>query len=374
MSYIDTLVSLRSAGNFRSVPEDSAGSDVIDFSSNDYLGLARRSDLQTRFFANEENRRIAMTSSAARLLSACQDEHKRLEASLSEMMDGRPCLLFNSGYHVNTGLISALASERGSLIVADKLVHASIIDGIKLSGAPFKRFIHNDFNRLERILAREHGKWARIIVVTESVYSMDGDRVDLDALTELKERYPSVLLYVDEAHAIGALGPGGAGLVRGHRRFEDVDVVIGTFGKACASAGAFAAMSDTLRDFAVNRSRSFIFSTALPPMTSAWTRFMLSEIKGMDAEREHLHQLAVRLSKALGLPDARYILPKIIGSAAGAVKASEKLRNAGMKVLPIRTPTVPPGTERLRISLSAAMTFDQIDRLANLLNNEDYLS
>lgn len=368
MSYSDTLRGLRETGNFRSIPPDSEGAKVVDFSLNDYLGLSKRRDLQMRFFADEGNRNLAMSSSAARLLAARQDEHAMLERLLSDIMGGRDCLLFNSGYHANTGLISALASERGSLIVADKLAHASIIDGIKLSGAPFQRFVHNDFNRLERILAKEHGKRERIIVAVESVYSMDGDRTDLDALTELKRRYPSVMLYVDEAHAFGVLGPGGAGLSRGHERYGEVDVVVGTFGKACASVGAFAALGTALRDYAVNRSRSFIFSTALPPMMSAWTRYMLEKILRMDGERAHLMELSARLSSRLGLDDARYILPKIIGSAEGALAASRHLLEHGMKVLPIRTPTVPPGTERLRISLSAGMSMEQIDRLADVLN------
>ena len=368
MSYSATLENLRAAGNFRSIPADSRHSGLLDFSLNDYLGLGGRADLQQEFFEDEDNRRIAMTSSAARLLAALQDEHAMLETTLSGMMGGRPCLLFNSGYHANTGLISALASEAGTLIVADKLVHASIIDGIKLSGAPFQRFIHNDFNRLERILAKEHGKWDRIIVVVESIYSMDGDSTDLDALIDLKRRYPSVMLYVDEAHAFGVLGPGGAGMARGDEAYDEIDIVMGTFGKACASAGAFAAMSSELRDYAVNRSRSFIFSTALPPMMSAWSRFMLDKIVGMDAEREHLQMLSARISGALGIPDVRYILPRIIGSAEGALNVSHRLLERGVKVLPIRTPTVPAGTERLRISLSASMTVDDVDRLTSTLN------
>ena len=157
-------------------------------------------------------------------------------------------------------------------------------------------------------------------------------------------------------------------MARGHEAYDEIDIVMGTFGKACASAGAFAAMSSELRDYAVNRSRSFIFSTALPPMMSAWSRFMLDKIVGMDAEREHLQMLSARISGALGIPDVRYILPRIIGSAEGALNVSHRLLERGVKVLPIRTPTVPAGTERLRISLSASMTVDDVDRLTSTLN------
>ncbi len=368
MSYSSTLAGLREAGNFRSIPSPSRADGITDFSLNDYLGLAAREDLQREFFSDEANRRIAMTSSASRLLAADQDEFSRLEHRLSELYGGRPALLFNSGYHANTGLISALASEKSTLIVADKLVHASIIDGITLSRAPFKRFVHNDFNRLESILEKEHDSWDRIIVAVESVYSMDGDMTDLDALTSLKRRFPKVILYVDEAHAFGVIGPEGLGLCRGHAGFDEIDVVVGTFGKACASAGAFAVMSRELRDYAVNKARSFIFSTALPPMTCAWTRFMIDTFLGMDRERQKLAELSGRLAAGLGADNPRYIMPLIIGSADGALTLSRQLLERGYKVLPIRTPTVPPGTERLRISLSAAMTTSQIDGFINSLN------
>lgn len=371
MSYRSTLDQLRSSGNFRSIPSADAparAAGIVDLSLNDYLGLATRTDLQQRFFADEANRRIAMTASAARLLAADQTEHHRLEQKLSELYGGRRALLFNSGYHANTGLISALASEKGTLVVADKLVHASIIDGITLGKGPFQRFLHNDFDRLERILQKEHDKWERIVVAVESVYSMDGDRTDIDSLIALKRRYPNVLLYVDEAHSFGVIGRQGLGLCRSHAAFDEIDVIVGTFGKACASAGAFAITDSTLRDYAVNRSRSFIFSTALAPMTCAWTRFMIDNIIAMDAERSHLADLSRQLADGLGRDEARYITPHIVGSADRAMELSRLLLAEGFKVLPIRTPTVPPGTERLRISLSAAMNAESIDSFVKAIN------
>lgn len=360
MSYRETLETLRSAGNFRSIPAAGPDDGVINLSLNDYLGLAARADLQERFFADETNRRIAMTSSAARLLASDQDEYARLESFISGLYGGRPALLFNSGYHANTGLISALASERGTLIVADKLIHASAIDGIVLSKAPFKRFLHNDLNRLESILRKESDNYERILVIVESVYSMDGDRTDLDALVALKRRYPKVILYVDEAHSFGALGRQGLGMSRWHEGYEEIDVVICTLGKACASAGAFAVLSAELRDYAVNRSRSFIFSTAIAPMTAAWSRYMIEALTDMDAERAHLQHLSQVLAEGLGADEPRYIMPYLTGSAERALRLSARLLERGYKVLPIRTPTVPPGTERLRISLSAAFTKGQI--------------
>lgn len=368
MSYAATLASLRKEGNFRSIPAAADGEGVTNLSLNDYLGLAARADLQERFFADDANRRIAMTASAARLLASDQEEFFRLESYVSELYGGRPVLLFNSGYHANTGLISALASERGTLIVADKLIHASAIDGIVLSKAPFKRFVHNDFNRLESILRRESDAYERILVIVESVYSMDGDCTDLDALVSLKRRYPKMLLYVDEAHSFGALGYQGLGVCRWHEGFGEIDAVVCTLGKACASAGAFAVLTPELRDYAVNRARSFIFSTSIAPMTAAWSRFMIECLTGMDAERVHLQRLSQRLSEGLGADEPRYIMPYLTGSAEASLLLSARLLERGYKVLPIRTPTVPPGTERLRISLSAAFSMEQIEGFLKALN------
>lgn len=367
--YAETLDSLRLSGNLRSIPEESPRTDVIDFSSNDYLGLASRPELQEEFFDDPLRRRIPMTSSASRLLCGRQREYDALEKRLGELY-GRPCLLMNSGYHANTGLIAALADSR-TLIVADKLVHASIIDGIVLSKAPFERFRHNDFNHLERILSKAAGKYESILIIAESVYSMDGDRTDLERLADLRHSTPGAMLYIDEAHAVGVEGPGGLGMCRASESYADVDVVVGTFGKAFASVGAFCAVSPMMRDYLVNRSRSLIFSTAIPPVSAAWTLFLLEKILLMDAERSHLRELGLRLQERLQpLSPAfaispSHIQPLVLGSAEKAVEFSWRLLDAGLKVLPIRTPTVPPGTERLRISLSAAMTTEDIDRLTD---------
>lgn len=369
-TYSDILERLRAEGNFRRIPSEGE-EGLTDLSSNDYLGLASRTDLQERFFDFLPNRRIPMTSSASRLLSGRQREYESLERLLATLY-GRPCLLFNSGYHANTGMIQALATGK-SLIVADKLVHASIIDGITLSKAPFRRFRHNDYGHLERILAKEAAAYDCVLLVVESVYSMDGDRANIDRLIDFKKSYPNILLYVDEAHAFGVEEAGGLGLAAASGNFDAVDVVMGTFGKACASAGAFCAVSETVRDYLINRARSFIFSTSLPPMSAAWTQFMVETFTGMDAERSHLRRLGSRLRELLQplSPDfpitASHIQPFVTGSADKAVLLSRQLREEGFKVLPIRTPTVPPGTERLRISLSAALKIDEIERLGATL-------
>lgn len=372
-SYYDITENLRSTGNFRSIPAGNTdGRTLIDLSSNDYLGLAEMQSLQERFFSDRANRMIPMTSSAARLLTGRQEEYLNLEKFLEELYL-RPALLFNSGYHANTGLISSLAQAGKTLIVADKLAHASIIDGIVLSKADFTRFRHNDPNHLERILAKDAAKYDRVIIAVESVYSMDGDRADINVLAEFKERYTNILLYVDEAHAFGVEGKHGLGLCRESSKYDNVDVVVGTFGKAAASMGAFAAVSREIKDYLINRARSFIFSTALPPISAAWTRYMIETFLPMDDRRKHLRRLGHKLHDILQplSPDftitPSHIQPMIIGEASRTVEASMRLREEGFKVLPIRTPTVPPGTERLRISLSAALTIEDITRFGEAL-------
>lgn len=366
----ETLRQLRESGNFRTIPGRHR-SGIVDFTSNDYLGLAADTALQREFYRSEQAEEIPLTSSASRLLSAVQEQYYLLESELGALY-GRSALLFNSGYHANTGLIPALA-DSSTLIVADKLVHASAIDGYKLSDATLARFRHNDLDHLESILSRRARDFSRVLIVVESVYSMDGDAPDMVRLAELKRATPGAMLYVDEAHAFGAVGPSGLGLAMEAGVADDVDVLVGTLGKAAASSGAFAVMSDELRDYAVNRARSFIFSTALPPLCCAWTRFLLRRIVGMEESRRHLAALGKRLASHLaGIGDGpvisdSHIQPFIVGSAHRALELSGRLEELGLKVLPIRTPTVPAGTERLRISLSAAMTMDDIDRLGDAL-------
>lgn len=362
----ESLERLRSRGNYRSIPPADRR-EYLDFTSNDYLGLAGMKTLQEKFFARTGTTAIPLSSSASRLLSGVQEEFEALEEKL-ERLYGRSALLFNSGYHANTGMIAALGDSH-TLILADKLVHASIIDGYRLSDARMVRFRHNDIAHLEKLLARMAGDYERVIVVVESVYSMDGDSPDLQAITELKQRYGNVMVYVDEAHAFGVCGPKGLGLCATPEIAGDVDIVVGTLGKAGASSGAFVITGKRIKEYAVNSARSLIFSTAIPPICCSWTNFLLDKIIVMDDERQHLKNLGVRLAESLQpLTDVEitpsHIQPFILGDSRRAVELSGALLEEGIKVLPIRTPTVPAGTERLRISLSAGMDVSDVDRLA----------
>ncbi|MCM1520350.1 MAG: 8-amino-7-oxononanoate synthase [Lachnoclostridium sp.] len=369
------LGNLRKSGNFRTIPSDTSASLMLtDLSSNDYLGLALREDLRDEFYDTREFRSIPMSSSASRLLAASQDHYASLENHLKELYD-RDILLFNSGYHANTGLISSLAAGSKTMVVADRLVHASIIDGTTLSRSRFTRFPHNDFNKLEQIISRYEAEVDRILVAVESIYSMDGDRADIEALIAIKRRHPKVMLYVDEAHAFGVEGKNGLGVVNNVDILHEVDVIVGTFGKAAASMGAFCATTASLRDYAVNKARSFIFSTALPPVTVAWTEFIVRHIVAMDAERKKLHRLSLQLAEGLksicGVDTmASHIQPFITGDPVEAIRLSQRLAACGFKVLPIRVPTVPAGTDRLRISLSAHLSADDISKFLSALEHE----
>lgn len=359
-----TLEELSASGNLRVIPGDTAPG-LVDLSSNDYLGLAGRDDLRDAFLGECGGRLPLMTSSASRLLAGCQSSYDRFESLLRDLY-GAPALTFNSGYHANAGLVSSLA-DRSTLIVADRLVHASIIDGIKLSGAPFVRFRHNDYDHLEKILTDKGRGYSDILIIAESVYSMDGDRADIGRLVDIKRSTPGAILYIDEAHAVGVEGRRGLGMVEDAGLVGDVDVIVGTLGKALASVGAYAVVSPLIRRFVVNKARSLIFSTALPPANMLWSTFIMERVPSMTAERERLRSLGRRLAAILHLDRSSHIAPLVVGNPRDAVALSARLADEGFKVLPIRVPTVPPGTDRLRFSLSAALDPRDLDRLEETL-------
>lgn len=377
MTYEAILSRLKDEGNLRKLPEEMPVG-MTDFSSNDYLGIANDENLSREFLNTlDKSGKHFFSSSASRLLLSLQSDYKELESFL-ESHYGKPALLFNSGYHANTGILPALVTDSKSLIVADKLVHASIIDGIVLSRAEFRRFPHNDMKALRKIIESNNNDFERIIVVTESVFSMDGDKAPLDKFLELKKEFPKIILYLDEAHAFGVKGDKGLGLAR---NFEDpsdpekcFDIIVCPLGKAAASMGAFVICNGEIKDLLVNKSRSLIFSTALPPVQVCWTRFVFERILGMEEERKHLHDLSIRLDEIIrkyspAQPEiVSHIHPLIIGDSHKTLEISRLLYNQGIKAMPIRKPTVPGGTERIRFSLSASMTFDDLDKLASALS------
>ena len=370
--YEEILKNLEADGRLRRIPEHRSGQGHIDLSSNDYMGLALRArEWRGEFAARFPD--VAMTASASRLLASDQNVFNSLEAFLASAY-GCPALLFNSGYHANVGIVQAL-NIPGTLWATDKLIHASAIDGLRLAGAEFRRWRHNDVASLRRLLEKEHDSHERVIVLCESVYSMDGDIAPLREIVALKREFPRMLLYVDEAHAVGTFGPHGLGIAEQEGLIDSVDVLVGTLGKACASVGAFAVTSPLMRDYLVNTARSLIFSTAIAPANAAWSLLMLEKLSGMSHEREHLRLISARFREGVesitGMPNPSRsaIVPLVTGDAARAVNMSRALEAQGILALPIRRPTVPPGGERIRFSLNASLSVEDIDHILSVVSS-----
>lgn len=345
----------------------SDGHWMLNLSSNDYLGLAADNCLREEFLALPETANLPFTSSSSRLLTGNYGIYSQLEKTLAGLYGRESALVLSSGYHMNAGILPAIC-DRQTLILADKLVHASIIDGIRLSEGHCIRYRHQDYAQLESLLEKEHSHYTRIIIVTESIFSMDGDIAPLDRLVEMKRRWPSVMLYVDEAHAVGVRGATGLGLAEEMGCIGDIDLLCGTFGKALASVGAFVLCDNTLRQWLVNRMRTLIFTTALPPVNLAWTLFVMQRLAGMGGRRERLARHSARLRKAftdkgITMPSESHIVPMIVGSSEDTVLAASQMQRKGFYVLPIRPPTVPVGTSRLRFSVTAALDDSDMDRL-----------
>lgn len=362
------LQDLKQESRLRSIPGTKEG--IIDFLSNDYLGLAAKSDSFKDEFLNGM-KEFRMSSSASRLLSREQDEFIALE-NILENAYGRPALCFNSGYHANTGIVSAL-NAGNTLFICDRLVHASVFDGLQMGKCKFTRFRHNDMSALEMLLAANHHLYDNIVVIVESVYSMDGDVAPLKDLATLHRQFKKMILYVDEAHGVGVRGHYGLGLAEETGTINDIDIIVGTFGKALASAGAYVICDTLLKDFFINSARSFIFSTAISPVQAAWSHLMFEKNLNMQTERQHLDEISKRLIKGISkitdnpMKAASQIVPVITGSAERAVTLATALRQDGFDVLPIRRPTVPPKGERIRISLNATHTEKNIDDLLSSL-------
>jgi 8-amino-7-oxononanoate synthase len=342
------------------------GRPAVDFSANDYLGLAadpRIAEAAARALGD-----AGTGGAAARLISGNHPLHEALEAELARFKGADAALLFSSGYAASTGALPALAG-RGDALYSDALNHASLIDGCRLSRAALRVFPHLDVDALDAALDEDRGRFRRRWIVVDSVFSMDGDLFPLDRLVEVARRR-GAWIYLDDAHGTGVLGAHGRGAAEHWGVEGEIDVTMGTLGKALGTAGAFVAGSRTLRDHLLNRARSFVFTTATPPALAAAALEALRIARAEPWRRDRLRAAARRLREGLrtlgirvdGEPDG-HVVPVRIGGEDETMRAGNLLRERGFLVGAVRPPTVPPGTSRLRLTLSAAHTDAQIDAL-----------
>lgn len=331
------------------------GKKLLNLSSNNYLNIADNQAITQEFLDNVGNR-YSFGSASARLLTGTLPVYQELEELLSNLYGKDSALLYNSGYHANVGISSAL-NQKGDVVFSDKLNHASIIDGMRLSDGKFFRFPHNDMHALEKLLERERKNFNNAFIITESVFSMDGDIEDLKKIVELKKKYNCIMI-IDEAHAFGVFGEKGLGVAEELGIIDDVDLLVGTFGKAIGSMGAFVTGSKTMIDFLINKSRSFIFSTALPPINIAFSKWIIeTQIPKTAQKRKNMLNLAKKFGSQ------SHIIPVVIGENKDTVDLCEVLFHNGYFTLPIRPPTVPVGTSRLRLSLTADIREEELQTL-----------
>lgn len=331
------------------------GQVLLNLSSNDYLGLSQDSRLIIAAQAAAE--RWGVGSGASRLVTGHLALHEAVEAKLAEFKGTEATVIFSTGYMTNLGVISALVGP-GDLVFCDRLNHASIYDGIRLAGAELQRFPHRDLDRLEKFL-KEASVGKTRLIITDSVFSVDGDLAPLQELVDLKERY-GALLMIDEAHATGVLGTRGAGLAEVLDLTTRIDVHMGTFSKALGSLGGYAAGDRRLIDYLHNKARAFIYSTALPPPVLGAIDKALDIVVAHPERRHYLLDQAAIFRHVLTeagfdtLESETQIIPVLVGENARTLDFAARLREEGLMTVALRPPTVPPGKARVRLSLSAA--------------------
>ena len=352
------LSSVRDAGLYRSLCPPSG----IDLCSNDYLGLSQHPLLKSRMAAAIEQEGVGSTGS--RLLRGERNCFSRAEQKFAAVKQTGRSLYFSSGYLANLAVLTTFP-EPGDVIFSDERNHASLIDGVRLSGAEKVIFPHNDVAALEKLLGEYRGAGRKFVVI-ESLFSMDGDEAPLTELAALCRRFNAALI-VDEAHAVGIYGENGSGLIEAHHIAEDVFVSINTAGKALGVAGAFVAGSENAIEYLIQRARTFVFSTAAPPAIAAALEASLEVIEKEPERRQRLLTRSTELRARLGLVGHSQIIPVVLGSNERALDVARELQAAGFDVRAIRPPTVPEGTARLRISVNQGLSKIALNRFADTL-------
>ena len=346
------------------------GKRYLNLSSNDYLGIAEDKNVIKNFTKTSD---YSFGSASSRLLTGGTAIYSKLEELLSALFNKEKALIFNSGFHANVGIMSALLSKK-DVVFSDKLNHASILDGIKLSEAKMFRYKHLNYTHLEELLQKHRHEYDTAIIVSESVFSMDGDIADLKKLVELKQKYNAILV-VDEAHAFGVFGDNGLGVAEAQNCIKDIDIIVATFGKAIGSVGAFCTGNKILINYLINKSRPLIFSTAIPEINIAFSYHVITEIlPNLKKERKELlitaEKLRNNIAKAgLKTMGSSHIVPVILGSNENAIKISSELIKNGYYLLPIRHPTVAPNSARVRISLRADINYEEIKNIVQIITN-----
>ncbi len=350
---------------------DIDGQRLVNFCSNDYLGLANHPAVVEAFKLGAQ--RYGVGSGSAHLISGHSIAHQALEEELAEFTGFARVLLFSTGYMANLGVISALLGGKGDRVFEDRLNHASLLDGGLLSGARFKRYPHRDVSALAELLSQ--GQYAKQLVVTDGVFSMDGDLADLPGLSQLCASWDAGLL-VDDAHGIGVLGQNGRGVLEHFALKPDaVSILVGTLGKAFGTFGAFVAGSEQVIEYLIQRARTYIYTTAIPPALAEATRASLRLAREENWRREKLGLLVARFRRgALGhnlpiLESPAPIQPLLLGDNRRAIDIAHRLRRKGILVMPIRPPAVPAGSARLRVTFSALHDETHVDRLVEELSD-----
>lgn len=374
--YTEAIENLKKNSSFRNIKDiiqngkyiSLNGKKLLNFSSNDYLGISSDVQLRKDFLEEYTLSGGKISNPSARLLCGTNFVYKELEEFLAKIFNKDKALIFNSGYHGNVGVYSSLLNS-GDIVFIDKLNHASIIDGIKLSGAKIIPYKHLDYDDLKLKLIRYRKKYNKAVISSETLFSMDGDIADINKLADLKDEFDT-LLFIDEAHSFGVYG-GGIGAAKEQNALHRADLILATFGKAVGSYGAFVVGDEVLIDYLINFARSFIFSTTLPEISVAFSCYVLKNVILKDnALQDKLFLLNNLLREKLGRFDIvgeSYIVPLILGENERAVNFSDKLIENGFYILPIRYPTVAKNTARLRISLNSGMDKEDIISLARFL-------
>jgi len=363
------LDSLRGQSQFRAL--ETVDPNLINLTSNDYLGLAADPRLK-KAVREAVARAAAVGSTGSRLLSGNSREWEETESAFADFAGTEAALYFGSGYAANVGLLSSIL-KRADTVFSDALNHASLIDGMRLSGAAKVIYPHRDLKFLESALREHRGGAGARVIVSESVFSMEGDVAPIDGLLRLADEY-SAEIVLDEAHATGVWGPQGRGIAAEHARGREILAVVHTCGKALASVGAFVCGSGRLKDFLVNRARTFIYSTAMPPYVAGQIQAAMTLALESDAERAHLGQIAKALREELAArgfdcgTSTTHLVPVLLGTNEMALHVASELQRNGFAVKAIRPPTVPHGAARLRLSLTCRVTLEEIHRLAKALD------